>query len=192
MARPGGFFQLARGDANTAASQAPSGNALIALSVDGEGDDPRVAVRALEQKVGESIEVEEISLGERRALRATGSERVRGGRIYYESTWVAISGQVLRLVAVCEDRERETWRPTFGRIAEGLRAASSAELASIEDTRLRSIAAKAGEDAAALAKRAGSAWSPQVIEVANAVASGQRFEAGALVKVARKEPFAPR
>ncbi|MBW2498671.1 MAG: M48 family metalloprotease [Deltaproteobacteria bacterium] len=183
---------IVRGDANTAASQAPSGNALAILLMAAEGDDPHLAVRALEEEIGEAIDVEEISIGKRRALRATGSERARGGRIYYESTWVAIGGQILRLVAVCEDRQRETWRPTFDRIAQSLRAASSLELASIEDTRLRSTAAEAGEVAGQLAKRTASAWSPQVIEVANAVESGHRFEDGALVKIARKEAFTRR
>lgn len=117
---------------------------------------------------------------------------MRGGRIYYESTWVAIGGRVLRLVAICEDRRRENWRPTFDRIAQSLDAASSSELASIENTRLRSTAAKAGEAAGEIAKRTASAWTPQVIEVANAVEGGHRFESGALVKIARKEAFTRR
>ena len=180
------------GSAVIAVAQSASGDAMAALQVEGEGDDPRAAVRALEEEIGETIEVEEISIRGQPALRTHGSRKLRGGRLYFESTWVAIDGAVVRLISVCEERQSGVWRPTFDRIAQSLRAASAEEVASVHDTRLRRVTARAGEDAAELAALSSSVWSGPQIEVANAVATGHRFEAGALVKISRREPYALR
>ncbi|MGH0036776.1 MAG: M48 family metalloprotease [Myxococcota bacterium] len=180
------------GNADIAAAGAPSGDAMVALGSEGPGDDPRRAVRALEAKTGETIEVEEIQVGGRPALRHRGSERVRGGRLSFESTWVALAGRVFRLVAVCDERRADAWRGTFQSVATSLRAASASELAQVKDERLRSVEARAGEDAARLAERSGSAWTGEQIEVANGLATGAALEPGRLVKITRREPYTPR
>ena len=183
---------LVDGNAVIAASQSPSGDALLAVQRVSEGDDPKQAVRAMEEEVGESIDVEEIRVDGRVALKASGSERSRGGRIYYESTWLAAGQGVMRVIAVCEERRAEAWAPTFQAFTRSLRSASADERAAVKDTRLRSVAARRGESAAALVERAGSAWSGQIVEVANGVPVDHRFDSGALVKITREEPYRSR
>jgi predicted Zn-dependent protease len=183
---------LVDGNAVISAAQAPSGDALIAIQLAGEGDDPRAAVRAMEEEIGEAIEVEEISVGGKRALRASGTERGRGGRIYFESTWLAAGDGVVRVITLCEERRADAWGPTFEAFIRSLRSASQEERAAVRDRRLRSAAARSNESAAELAARTGSDWSGDKLEVANAVAAGHRFEAGAWVKITLEEPYRPR
>jgi predicted Zn-dependent protease len=165
---------------------------MAALGVEAEGDDPRAVVAALEKEVGQTIDVEEISIGDRTALRWRGTGRGRGGRLYYESSWVAIDGRVIRLIAICEERQAEVWRPTFDALLQSLAPSSPAELATIRQSRLRSIPASAGESAAGIAARSGSSWTAEQIEVANGVGSGHHFEAGVLVKISRSESYEQR
>ena len=66
---------------------------------------------------------------------------------------------------------------------------TSADTAQLRDTRLRIVAARAGERPADIAKRTGSVWSAKEIAVANALAEDARLAAGQMVKVAISEPY---
>jgi predicted Zn-dependent protease len=180
------------GNARIAAAGAPSGDAMTALALVGTGRDPRDAVAAIEKETGETVPVEEVRIAGGTGLRARGTERVRGGSLAYESTWFAQDGRIFRLVSVCDARQADAWRATFQSVANGVERASRGELAAVKDQRLRSVTALSGETAAALAERSGSAWPGESIAVANALPEGGRFDAGAWVKITRREPYTPR
>lgn len=190
IAFPDGW--AAGGNAALAAAGSPSQDAMLLLGFVEPGDDPRAAIRSLEEETGRPIEVEEVRLGDRRALRSRGSERARGGTVDFVSTWVALGGNVFRLLALSDARRSEAWRPVLETAEGSLREASGEEISSVTERRLRMVEARAGEDASRLAARVGSPWSGEVVEVVNGLAAGARLEAGQLLKVARTEPYAPR
>ena len=66
---------------------------------------------------------------------------------------------------------------------------TSADTAQLRETRLRLVAARAGEGPADVARRTGSIWSANEIAVANALAADARLAAGQMVKVAISEPY---
>jgi predicted Zn-dependent protease len=180
------------GNAAAIAAQPPSGEALVGIRVEAEGNDPRAVVEALEAALGAPIEVDEVSLGGVRALRHRGRERVRDGFIYHESTWVAMNDRIFRVIALCDERDAASWQPVFGDLAESLRPATSEELGSFEDKRLRSMRAQQGESVSAFARRSGSAWTAEQIEVANALETGAGLDGEPLLKITRSEPFEQR
>ncbi len=174
---------------DTSAAISPSQDAIAVLVLDGKGNDPWQVVRSLEQKAGTKIDAKEISIGGRRAVRFESTERGSGGRVFQQTTWMALDGRIVRLVALCEDRRKEAWSATFDSIARSLRPAQASEIARLRDHRLRFVAAEGSEKPAQLGTRVDSAWSGEEIEAFNGLSPGQSFPANKLVKYSRSEAF---
>jgi predicted Zn-dependent protease len=183
--------------ANTRAAvgaQAPDGNALSVLELQAPGDDPVAAARAFEEEADIQLEEgpEPIALGRIRAAR--GSVRVRGSRgvALFDLVWIAHAGHVYRLTGVCADAEAATYRPVFLEIARSFRPLTQTQRAGIQELRLRVVSAREGETLERFAARAGSAWTPDELAVANALETSERLRKGQLVKVPIRQRYTPR
>ena len=81
---------------------------------------------------------------------------------------------------------------SFNLTARSFRALSSGERRSLEESRLRVRAARAGETSTTIAERTGSTWSPEALAVANGIDVDTHLKGGQLVKVAKPQSYTPR
>jgi len=174
---------------------APGGQARVVLEIEAEGDDPLASARAfLEALAGEiPLSVQErlapLSVGGLPGARARAVASGRSGSLALHLTWIAHGGRVYRIAGAAAPRVAPAFEAPFAATAGSFRELLPAERAAIQATALRLVAARGGEKLEELATRSASAWSAEEIAVANALAPGPALEAGALVKVARREPY---
>ena len=164
---------------------------LLLVTVAGKGDDPvRVArdaekesdVRLLER--AEALEVNGL-----RAVRSVVSVKSSRGPTTLDFTWIAHGGIVYRILGICPTPRFAGYQHLFDDTVSSFRAMTSADTVQLRETRLRLVAARAGERPADVARRTGSIWSANEIAVANALAADGRLAAGQMVKVAISEPY---
>jgi len=169
---------------------APEGDALLGLELQGPGADPRSAASAFAQRNG-------LRPAESAAFRASGGEGfyflapvpMQQGEAVGWIGFVAYEGRVYRVTGLASPQSWRSRVPTFAATAASLGPLSSAGRRSLRDQRLRIVRAGANETLAALAQRAGNAWSVQQTAVANGLAPEARLEAGWPVKVVIAEPL---
>jgi predicted Zn-dependent protease len=119
---------------------------------------------------------------------------VRGSRdvALFDLVLIAHAGHVYRLTGVCADAEAATYRPVFLEIARSFRPLTQTQRAGIQELRLRVVSAREGETLERFAARAGSAWTPDELAVANALETSERLRKGQLVKVPIRQRYTPR
>jgi predicted Zn-dependent protease len=189
---PGWTIENARGGVGAAA---PAGDAAIALTAAGEGDDPEAALRSFEQaaKADLSSNAERFRIGDLPAVRTAARARSDRRPVVLELTWVALGGRIYRIAAAASASAGPTYAPAFRDTTTSFRRLTAAERSSFRETRLRVVAARPGETMAALLARAGATgWSPDMAAVANGVEPGTPLGARQLVKVPVAEPYRPR
>ena len=116
-----------------------------------------------------------------------GSQSVAG-----QITFIPHGGLMYRLMAVAP---RGRWQSYLGRahnVARSFRPLSDEERRSVEQVKLRVVAAQEGEGLAALGSRTGNAWDPGRTAVLNGVFVDARFGEGDAVKIARSAPYVPK
>ena len=79
----------------------------------------------------------------------------------------------------------------FNNVARSFRPLTSKERASIRETRLRLVPARAEESIAELSQRTGNEWNIQQTAVMNDIFANDRLEAGRLMKIAVSQPYRP-
>ena len=187
---PPGWRQLNLRDRVLAVS--PGGDAVTALELAGNGDDPRAAAAAYarEGQIGLQ-DGTPIRIGDLRAFRARAA--VRSGSAYIDAllTWVAFDGKIYLLTAGTPAGAFPKYDGILRSFARGFRPLRDDDLAKIDELRLRIVEAKAGDTLATLSQREGNAWDLNELAVANALFVGDVLQEGQLVKIARREPYAP-
>ena len=106
-------------------------------------------------------------------------------------TWIAYKDRVYRLTAVTMG----TGKNYLGRAqntARSFRPLTREECASIQQSYLRLVTARGGENLSELGERSGNAWTPVYTGVINDLRPGAGLEEGRLVKIAVPEPYRSR
>ena len=165
--------------------------ALLLVAAAGKGDDPLQVARDAEKEGGARV-LEQATVLEVNGLRAARSavsiESSRGSATL-DVTWIAHEGIVYQILGLCPTSRLAAYRGLFDETVSSFRAMTPADTALLRETRLRIVAARAGEGPADIARRTGSIWSANEIAVANALAADGRLAEGQMVKVAISEPY---
>ncbi len=175
------------------AAMAPDKRGVAVLGIAGKGeasDLPKIAA-AFSEKLARQYrqkpsEIQGTTAGglPARAIYITDSSGKEPVHFYF--LWVVLKGTVYQMIGIGP----ESHRPLVKAVADSLRPLTGAERSSITELRLRLVTAKAGEDLAALSKRANGALALPVLAAMNGREAGARFGGGEPVKVAVRVPHA--
>jgi predicted Zn-dependent protease len=172
---------------------APARDAQVFLELQGAGDDPLAASdEFLARAEGQGVRLDRrqpILIGDLAAVRAEGRAATPTAPVSVHLTWIAREGSIYRLTGVAQGRAPR-YAGVFTNVARSFRPITARERASVRETRLRLIPARAGETIPELSRRTRNDWNIQETAVVNGVFADARFEAGQLVKVAVPQPYA--
>ena len=171
---------------------APKRDAVVLLQLDSRGDDPAAAARAYAMR--EALPLADaiaLQLGGLPAYRARAFVPTGFGRIPAEITWIAHQGMIFRLIAGVTPGTLHSYEGLLRKFSHGFRPLTPEERAHITELRLRVAEARPGESLAELSARSGNQWDPAYTAVVNGLAPGAPLEAGALIKIAVREPYVP-
>src|SRR6185295_1600583 len=113
-----------RRNAPDGALAAPSqGDAVIMLSLAGEGDDPMVGARSMAKEVGEGLmaQVEQTKIGALPAARTVFRARSDKNELGIDVTWVAYRGHVFQIIGVTSVEELTAYQRPFQMTRESFR-----------------------------------------------------------------------
>ena len=170
-------------------SQSKYGGGAFVLSVVGVGNDPHAVVEAAEKEHETKLEVAEGTINGLSALRTTMPDEAVDGNGHVEVTWIAHGGLIYELVAISPRRGGEGYHQVLERAVRSFSEISPANRRRVQATRLRIVRARDGETVSQLAIRGRSAWSTEMIAIANGLPGDVRLEAGQPIKIARNEPY---
>ena len=171
---------------------APDRSAQVVLEHAGKGTDLEKALEAFRKESAKArLEIgppEAVQLGGFPALRADARASTRFGGVQVLLTFIASSDSTYRITGVSSG-EHERNRALFLNVARSFRPLSGELRDSIEETRLRIVAARGGETLSDLSTRTGNAWSLNHTAVVNDLFATDTLAPGRLVKVAISEPY---
>ena len=99
--------------------------------------------------------------------------------------YIAYRQLIYQFAGIAPERYRAAIRET----ALSFRSLTANELASIRETHLRVVSARARETLAQLSKRTGNKWDPKASAVINGVKVDQPLKGGQLIKIAVEQPY---
>jgi predicted Zn-dependent protease len=173
-------------------AQAPDGAALIVLTVQEQGSDPRAAAEKFVRANAQALEVLEdgaFSGAGAPAYRVRARVALQQGTAGAELFWLAHRGAVYRLQCLAGAQAFSSFVPEFTRTAKSFRSLNGDERASIRERRLHVVRASGGETLAALAQRSGNVWRVEQVALANGVEANARLAAGDRIKLAVERPY---
>jgi predicted Zn-dependent protease len=165
----------------------PAEDAVVALRVAATDSSLEKVLKEMAAEQSD-VKFERFELGGLRAARTSVSGR---GQVA-EITLIEHGRNVYGVVGRTSESLAKQYAGVFRATAGSFRPLRARERGSIRESRLRVRAAGAGETAAEIAKRTGSSWDAERVAVANAVAVGDRFDAGFAVKLALPQAYTPR
>ena len=173
-------------------ASAPDGHAVVGLELVGKGSDPEAAPRAYQQnaKIDLAPGAERLMVGGLPAIHATTTARTRDGRVALDLTWIAHAERIYRVIGAAPPDGAAAAKPFFRATVESFRPLTASERAGIRETRLRIVAARAGEGLGDVLARGRSTWTVETAAVANGLDATARLRQAKLVKVAVAEPYA--
>jgi predicted Zn-dependent protease len=107
-------------------------------------------------------------------------------------TWILRDGLIFRFTGAGQGSAAARNRGAFLNVPRSFRSLQPHERESIRETRLRIVAARAGESLSELSKRSANHWDIQQTAVMNDLFTTSTLEAGQLVKVAVAERYDPK
>lgn len=169
---------------------APQRDGIMMLGVYGPGGDPVTVGKAFADELTREFGVrpskaEQIQVGEWPGFLVTLTDESAGEAMNIHLLWVSLGDTVYQLIAMAPER----LRPKLRESALSLRPLTPVERASIQVTRLRIVAARAGEDIEVLSRRTANVWDSRTTAMMNDVPLDRRFEEDSPVKVAVREKF---
>jgi predicted Zn-dependent protease len=169
---------------------APERDGVLTLGVGGENVEPWEAAGVFER-----------ALYEQHRIKPTRSESVKIGAfpahlLLYTDTsgkepmhmaflWVAYRKVVYRFIGLAPEKYRENLRSS----ALSFRPITATEKSSINERRLRVVAARESESLARLSKRTSNVWPLKAIAVVNGIDADKPLKEGQLIKIAVSKPF---
>ena len=172
-------------------ASAPDGRAVVGLELVGKGSDPEAALRAFQEeaKIDLAPGAERLMVGGLPAIHATTTARTRDGRVALDLTWIAHAERIYRVIGATPPDGAAAAKPSFRATVESFRPLTASERAGIRETRVRIVAARAGEGLADVLARTRSTWTVETAAVANGLDATARLRPAKLVKVAVAEPY---
>jgi predicted Zn-dependent protease len=173
-------------------AQEPEGTALVLLTVQEQGSDPRAAAEKFVRANAQAIEVLEdgaFSGAGAPAYRVRARVALQQGTAGAELFWLAHRGAIYRLQALAAAQAFESFVPEFTRTAKSFRALGAEERAGIRERRLHVVRASGGETLAALAERSGNVWRIEQVALANGLEPSAKLAAGQRIKLAVERPY---
>jgi predicted Zn-dependent protease len=167
-------------------------DAFALLELHGKGDDPEVA--AMEFVRRENLKLQSstpVRVGDLRAHRIRAATSSSFGSATVEITWIVHGGNIFRLSAGAPVSAFRSHEGTFRSFARSFRRIRPAELAAIDELRLRLAEVQVGEGLDVLSRRTANEWDLNTTAVMNGIQIGDPLEPGFLVKVAVREPYRP-
>jgi predicted Zn-dependent protease len=159
----------------------------VFLEFQGQGSDPEQAsAEFIEEAREQGLRIDSsrpLRIGEFAAFRALG----RAASVGVHLTWIAREGTIYRLTGVARGGPGRL-EGVFNSVARSFRPLTRREYASIRETRLRLVPARAEESIAELSRRTGNEWNIQQTAVMNDVFANEHLEAGRLMKIAVSQP----
>lgn len=165
-------------------------SAMIQLSLQSAGSDPRAAAQAFLAK--QEIPVVKhgaVSIGGLSGYQVRAKQASQQGEIGALFTWIAHRNQIYRLECVTAEARFERFAPLCERTVESFRSLSAADRDAIRTHVLRIATARPGESLAALSARTGNVWSAEKTAVANGLQDASRPPADGLTKIAVEVPY---
>ncbi len=166
----------------------PRRDGQVFLEFQGRGSDPEQAsAEFIEEAREQGLRVESsrpLRIGEFAAFRVEG----RAASVGVHLTWIAREGAIYRLTGVARGGSGKL-EGVFNNVARSFRPLTSKERASIRETHLRLVPARAEESILELSRRTGNEWNIQQTAVMNDVFATDRLEAGRLMKIAVSQPY---
>jgi predicted Zn-dependent protease len=172
----------------------PNDRAAVAVEMEGDGNDPEVPLRALEQKSGVPLSAgaERRTVNGLRAIHTTAQARTRDGHVALDLTWIAYGGHVYRVTGGSAPADADAVRPAFRATADSFGALTAAERASIQELRLDVVAARSGDNLPRLLARTSSPWTPETASIANGIEPTTALITGDPIKVAVQHAYSAR
>ena len=168
----------------------PKRDGVAILELQGTGSDPVAAAREFAANEGIGLrEGTPVRIGELYGFRALATVPAGNAAMNAEMTWVAYEGRIYRLVGGQSGGHPGKYEGLYRKFAQSFRALTPEEASGIEDLRLRSVRARAGETLAALSERVGNQWDLTFTSVVNNVFTHDVLAEGQRIKVAVKEPY---
>lgn len=166
-------------------------DALIALQVQDEGNDPKAAAVHFAETHRLSLADERaLTIGGRAAYRAIAIAQTRDGRLALDLCWIAHRDMVFRFTGMAPADRFARYQTTLAGTSQSFGNLGATELASIHDLRLRVVRARAAEPLAELSRRTGNAMSLEKTAIANGLAPNAVLAAGEPVKIAVEVRYA--
>jgi predicted Zn-dependent protease len=165
-------------------------DALIALGLAGEGDEPSQVADYLVREMKREYRVEPtrseaMTINGMPAHVVVFSDTSGREAIHMGFAWIAYDGNLYQYMGLAPESRRQQLAGIVG----SFRPLSQKEQDSITVTRLAIVAARQDETATELAKRTGSVWDPAMIAVVNSIDPEERLAQDRLVKIAIQEPY---
>jgi predicted Zn-dependent protease len=163
-----------------AGATAPDGDAVVALTVVGPGEDPVGGAKTDGLPEGQLKRLQRRQIGTLPAAALVVDTR-DGDRLLL--TWIAHRSRVFRVTGLARVGDWKRYGRDFERVTASARPPLAADRDRIVESRLRIRRATDGETVMQMAARGEGPWSAAHIAVANGIAAGARLEAGWPVKV---------
>jgi predicted Zn-dependent protease len=173
-------------------AQEPEGQALVVLTGQESGSDPRAAAEKFVRANAQAIEVLEegaFSGAGAPAHRVRARVALQQGTAGAELFWLAHRGTIYRLQCLAAAQAFSGFVPEFTRTAKSFRALGAEERAGIRERRLHVARASGGETLAALAQRSGNVWRMEQVALANGLGPEARLASGQRIKLAVERPY---
>jgi predicted Zn-dependent protease len=172
---------------------APGRDAVVALELEGPGDDPEAAALGYAERNGVRLEgAQRVKVGSLDAYHARGDLPGPVGRTHTVVTWIAHEGLVYRLSGLAvRGGGYDRYAGVFRGFPRGFKELTDDDRELIEEVRLRVVEAEAGETLSDVGKRSGNSWSVNETAVRNRMLPGEPLDAGDQIKIAVSEPYQP-
>lgn len=173
---------------------APKNEALISLTVEAKGDDPKKAAQDYLAEYGEKFQVdvqrqEAVKIGSLDAYRLDAFGLMQGQQAAAVLTFIAYNGLIFRVTSAAPPDKASQHLGRGRASARSFGPLTAEEKNSIEVLRLRIVEAEAGESLTQLGRRTRNAYGEGQTAVLNGIFADYRFREGEKVKIARSEPY---
>jgi predicted Zn-dependent protease len=181
-------------------AEQPRGEAIVFLTADSAqaptgslGD----AAQAWIEKQQQSARIEvtaskPVKVGAIDAWRIEADARGAGGTVEAQLTFIPFRDSLWRITGAAPAIVAGRYQGALLATARSFRPLTEEERRQVTATRLRVAQARGGESIAELSERTQNVWSIQETAVYNALFADHRFRGGETVKIARREPWAPK
>ncbi len=171
-------------------AQSTEQDALITLEAVGSRGDPAAYAQAFLDNARFSPQIaERVRLGSLDAYRLLAEVQSQQGPVVGEWVFVEHPNGIYQISSLSSSSTYDRRRRELQSAIRSFHVLGADELSSIRDRRLRVVSARSGESLAALCSRAGSAWTPDEVAVANGLLASDRIQGGMPIKIAVDVPY---